>query len=63
MISLTCVSSTGYKTHFVSEQNIARITEAGPNSAGIRCYVVLFNGVTLECYETAASINDALLKE
>lgn len=53
MIRLTSVTSSGYRTHYVNPENIARITEASASSQwhGIRTFVKLFDGETLECSE------------
>lgn len=62
MITLTTPNSSGYTTHYVAKENIARITEAGTSSQwhGIRSYVKLFDGTTLECSETASYIANRL---
>lgn len=54
MIRLT----TPNAAHFVSTENIARITEACVSSKwhGIRAFVKLFDGTTLECCESADQI-------
>lgn len=54
MIRLTTPSAA----HYVSTENIARITEAGASSQwhGIRAFVKLFDGTTLECCESADQI-------
>jgi hypothetical protein len=59
MIKLTTITSSGYITHYVAPDNVARITEAGTSSQwhGIRSYVRLFDGDTLECSETVDHIN------
>lgn len=64
MIRLTCPNSSGYTTHYVSPQNIARVTEAGVHSQwhGIRSFVRTFDGAVLECSETAHEINAAIAK-
>jgi hypothetical protein len=58
MIRLTSPHSSGYETHFVAPTAIARVTEAGVSSQwhGIRSYVKLFDGTTLECSEVASDI-------
>ena len=65
MICLTTPISSGYITHYVSAQNIARITEAGTSSQwhGIRSIVRLHDGGLLECSETADEIYKAVDKE
>lgn len=65
MIKLTSPNSNGYATHYVSPENIARITEAGASSQrhGIRAFVRLFDGDVLECSETADWINNELSKQ
>ena len=64
MIRLTTPTSSGNTTHYVSPQNIARVTEAGASSAwhGIRSYVRTFDGAVLECSETVQEIFDAIEK-
>ncbi len=59
MIKLTSSTSSGYITHLVAIDNIARITEAGTSCQwhGIRSYVRLFDGDTLECSETVDHIH------
>lgn len=54
MIRLT----TQQGAHFVNLENIARISEAGVSSQwhGIRSFLKLFDGTTLECHETASDI-------
>jgi hypothetical protein len=58
LIRLTTPNSSGYETHYVAAENIARITEAGVSSQwhGIRSFVRLFDGAVLECSEVAADI-------
>lgn len=62
MVHLTTPTSSGYVSHWVSPKAIARITEAGASSQwhGIRSYVKLFDGQTLEVSETADQINKAI---
>lgn len=64
MIQLTTPTSSGHRIHYVSPQNIARVTEAGASSAwhGIRSLVRTFDGAVLECSETAQEIFDAIAK-
>lgn len=64
MIRLTCPNSSGYTTHYVSPQNIARVTEAGVSSQwhGIRSIVRTLDGAVLECSEPAGQINDMVCK-
>jgi hypothetical protein len=59
MIRLTSPTSSGYETHYVAADNIARITEAGVSSQwhGIRSFVRLFDGAMLECSEVASDIS------
>lgn len=65
MICLTTTTSNGYVKHYVSAQNIARITEADTSSQwhGIRSVVRLHDGGLLECGETADAIYKAVEKE
>ncbi len=65
MIELTTPNSSGYITHYVASNNIARVTEASTSSQwhGIRAIVRLFDGDVLECSETADYIHAALLRE
>ncbi len=64
MIRLTTPNSSGYVTHYVAPDNIARVTEASTNCQwhGIRAIVKLFDGTVLECSETAHDINAAITK-
>jgi len=64
MIRLTSPNSSGYTTHYLAPQAIARVTEAGPSSQwhGIRAFVRTFDGAVLECSETAHEINAAIAK-
>lgn len=64
MICLTSPNSSGYTTHYIAPQAIARVTEAGTSSQwhGIRSYVRTFDGAVLECSETAHEINAAIAK-
>ncbi len=64
MIRLTTPTSSGHTTHYISPQNIARVTEAGASSAwhGIRSFVRTFDGAVIECGETAQEIFDAIEK-
>lgn len=62
MIRLTSPNSSGYTTHYLAPQAIARVTEAGTSSQwhGIRSIVRTFDGAVLECSETAHEINKAI---
>lgn len=64
MIRLTSPNSSGYATHYLHPQAIARVTEAGVSSQwhGIRSIVRTFDGAVLECSETAHEINAAIAK-
>ena len=53
MIRLTTPSSNGHKVVYVAPSGILKVTEAGPNSQGIRSYVKLFDGTTVEASEEA----------
>lgn len=53
MITLLDVNG---KKHYVSAENVARVSEAGPNSQGIHSYVKLFDGQTVECDSYAENI-------
>ncbi len=63
MIRLTTPNSSGYATHYVAPDNIARVTEASTSSQwhGIRAIVRLFDGDVLECSDTAHEINAAIV--
>lgn len=65
MVHLTTPTSSGYVSHWVSPNAIARITEAGVSSQwhGIRSYVKLFDGQTLEVSEAADQINKAIVQQ
>lgn len=62
MIKLTSPKGT---TQYVAPSAIALITEAGNSSQwhGIRAYVKLFDGKTIECSETADEIALQIGKE
>lgn len=62
MIRLTSLHSSGYTTHFLAPEAIARVSEAGPSSQwhGIRSFVRTFDGKVLECSETAQEIAAAI---
>jgi hypothetical protein len=62
MIDLTTPTSSGYITHSVNPAAIARITEAATSSQwhGIRSYVKLFDGQTLEVSEPLEQIKKAI---
>jgi uncharacterized protein YlzI (FlbEa/FlbD family) len=57
MIKLTGIDG---QRHYVAVQNVARITEAGTSSQwhGIKSYVKLYDGTTLECRESADQVHD-----
>ena len=63
MIKLTTVSSSGLRAHYVAASNVAGIRDASPNDLGIRSYVQLFTGQTLECADTAAQVNNMIEKD
>ena len=63
MIKLTTTGSSGLRSQYVAATNVARITDAGPNCHGIRSYVQLFTGQTLDCAETAVEINDLITED
>lgn len=64
MIRLTSPTGSGYTTHYVHHEGIARITEGGASSQwhGIRAYVRTFDGQVLECSETAEWIEEQIVK-
>jgi len=62
MIKLTTPTGT---TRYVAPTAIACITEAGASSQwhGIKSYLKLFDGTTIECSETAEQVNAAIAAE
>lgn len=56
MIAVTIVGSYGYRTEYIAESEIARISEAGPHSGRYRSIVRMKDGDVLECEETAHKI-------
>lgn len=52
------VADINGQTHYLAASAIARVTEAGASSQwhGIRAYVKLFDGTTIEAQETADDI-------
>lgn len=46
------------RPHYVSAENVARVTEAGPSSSwhGIRSIVRLFDGAVIECQQDAHEV-------
>ena len=51
------------RTHYLALENIQRISEMGPNSAGIRAIVKLADGDLLEAFTEAEAINAQIEKE
>lgn len=58
------VSDINGRRTFLARAAIAYVTEGGPSSAwhGIRAFVRLFDGSTLEVRETAGELIDAMSK-
>ena len=65
MIRLTIPHTGGCRTHYVAANGIAAVIEAGASSQwhGIRSFVKLFDGSTLECSETASEIAAQIVAE
>lgn len=55
MIELTDING---HTHYIAADNICRVTEAGVSSQwhGVRSYVKLFDGATVECQQDAKTV-------
>lgn len=60
MISITDISGN---KHYLHKDAIARVVQAGPNWHGIRAYVKLFDGGTIEACETAEDIRGQIERE
>ena len=55
MLELTDING---RAHYIAADNICRITDAGASSQwhGIRSFVKLFDGTTLECQQDAKTV-------
>lgn len=58
ILRLTSLNRGASTTRYVCPQDIARVVAAGPSAQwhGIRCYLHLFNGNTIEVAETADDV-------